>query len=58
MTNFIANEEEVEQHGRPMRGKNTKKTIRRKALGISSSAFKNGDVDEIFHLVRLSTLKQ
>ena len=58
MTNFIANEEEVEQHGRPMRGKNPKKTIRRKALGISSSTFINDDVNEIFPLIGPTAPKQ
>ena len=50
MTNFIVDEEEVDQHGLLVRGNKPKKIIPMQALGISSSALWNGDIDEIFHL--------
>ena len=58
MPNCMARKEEVEQRGLPVRGNNSKKRMFRKALEMSSSTFKISDVDEILHLVRLSTPKQ
>ena len=57
MTEFIANEE-VDENGLLVRRKKLKKIMPRKALEILSSAFKNGDVDEFFHLVCPSAPKQ
>ena len=45
MTNLTVDEKEVKQHGLPMRGKNPKKGMPSNALGISSSAIRNDDVD-------------
>ena len=56
--NFIAEEEEVEQHGLLVKGKKPKKIILRKALGISSSAVRNSDVNEIFHFILSFSPKQ
>ena len=51
MRNSTVDEEEVEQHGLPLKWKNPKKRIPKKVLGILSSTIKNGDVDELSHRI-------